>query len=366
MQKTNYINRDNIKSKSNLKKSNQKIKSKELKVLCKQMSILLKSGCEITRILNILYEQSNKKLKRAIEEVSINIQNGNNITESFEKTNLFSSFFINMLRAGELSGNLDKIMNDLAKYYDSEERLKSKIISISIYPIILIIMSMISGFFILVFIIPNFEMIFEANGINPPLLTKILIGTSVFVREKYLYIFFISLISILLAYHLIKYNPKVKYIKDKLKLKIPFINQMMILVITTRFCRTLNILVESGVQIVDAIDISSRALDNIIVYEKLSISREHIRRGNEISYSISKSEVFSNSFISMLRIGEESGSLDETLSVTNDFYSEELNIKIEKAMKSVEPIVTLVIGLIIGLFIIAMVIPMFDAINSIQ
>ena len=141
---------------------------------------------------------------------------------------------------------------------------------------------------------------------------------------------------------------------------------MMILVITTRFCRTLNILVESGVQIVDAIDISSRALDNIIVYEKLSISREHIRRVNEISYSISKSEVFSNSFISMLRIGEESGSLDETLSVTNDFYSEELNIKIEKAMKSVEPIITLVIGLIIGLFIIAMVIPMFDAINSIQ
>ena len=154
---------------------------------------------------------------------------------------------------------------------------------------------------------------------------------------------------------------------------------MMILVITTRFCRTLNILVESGVQIVDAIDISSRALDNIIVYEKLSISREHIRRGNEISYSISKSEVFSNSFISMLRIGEESGSLDETLSVTNDFYSEELNIKIEKTMKSAEPIVTLVIallpdtlkinlviGLIIGLFIIAMVIPMFDAINSIQ
>ena len=354
MQKTNYINRDNIKSKSNLKKSNQKIKSKELKVLCKQMSILLKSGCEITRILNILYEQSNKKLKRAIEEVSINIQNGNNITESFEKTNLFSSFFVNMLQAGELSGNLDKIMNDLAKYYDSEERLKSKIISISIYPIILIIMSMVSGFFILVFIIPNFEMIFEANGINPPLLTKILIGTSVFVREKYLYIFFISLISILLVCYLIKYSPKVKYIKDKLKLKIPFINQMMILVI------------ESGVQIVDAIDISSRALDNIIVYEKLSISREHIRRGNEISYSISKSEVFSNSFISMLRIGEESGSLDETLSVTNDFYSEELNIKIEKAMKSVEPIITLVIGLIIGLFIIAMVIPMFDAINSIQ
>ena len=189
------------------------------------MSILLKSGCEITRILNILHEQSSKKLKRAIEEISINIQNGNSITESFEKTNLFSNFFINMLLAGELSGNLDKIMDDLSKYYDSEEKLKSKIISISIYPIILIIISIISGFFILVFIIPNFEMIFETNGINPPLLTKILINLSVFIREKYIYILFIFLISILLIYYLTKYNSSVKYIKDKLKLKYLFIGK---------------------------------------------------------------------------------------------------------------------------------------------
>ena len=101
MQETKYTNQHNAKVKTNSKISNQKIKSKELKVLCKQMSILLKSGCEIIKILNIIHEQSSKKLKNAIEKVSINIQNGNNITESFEKTNLFSNFFINMLRAGE-------------------------------------------------------------------------------------------------------------------------------------------------------------------------------------------------------------------------------------------------------------------------
>jgi len=360
MQETKYINKDNK------KQSNQKIKSKELKVLCKQMSILLQSGCEITRILNILHEQSNRKLKSVIEEISQNIQNGNSITESFEKTNLFSNFFINMLRAGELSGNLDKIMNDLSKYYDSEEKLKTKIINISIYPILLIIMSVISGFFILVFIIPNFEMIFESNGINPPLLTKILISLSIFIRERYIFIVFIHLILLFITYYTIKYNPKVKYIKDKLILKIPFIGEMVILLITTRFCKTLNILVESGINILDAIDISSRVIDNILVYEKISISREYIKRGNNISYSISKSEVFYNSFISMLRIGEESGRLDSILNISNNFYSEELDIKIEKTMKLAEPIVTIVIGLVIGLFIIAMIIPMFDAINSIQ
>ena len=360
MQETKYINKDNK------KQSNQKIKSKELKVLCKQMSILLQSGCEITRILNILHEQSNRKLKSVIEEVSQNIQNGNSITESFEKTNLFSNFFINMLRAGELSGNLDKIMNDLSKYYDSEEKLKTKIINISIYPILLIIMSVISGFFILVFIIPNFEMIFESNGINPPLLTKILISLSIFIRERYIFIVFIHLILLFITYYTIKYNPKVKYIKDKLILKIPFIGEMVILLITTRFCKTLNILVESGINILDAIDISSRVIDNILVYEKISISREYIKRGNNISYSISKSEVFYNSFISMLRIGEESGRLDSILNISNNFYSEELDIKIEKTMKLAEPIVTIVIGLVIGLFIISMIIPMFDAINSIQ
>jgi type IV pilus assembly protein PilC len=153
------------------------------------MSILLKSGCEITQILNILHKESDKKIKRALKQVSLNIQNGNSITDSFEKTNLFSNFFINMLRAGELSGDIDTIMNDLANYYESEEKLKSKIISISIYPIILIIMSIISGFFILVFVIPNFEMIFLANGIEPPLLTKVLISLSRFIRDKYIYIF---------------------------------------------------------------------------------------------------------------------------------------------------------------------------------
>ena len=366
MQLIKNNNKNITKNKFNLKISNQEIRSKELKVLCKQMSILLKSGCEITRILNILHEQSSKKLKIAIEEISINIQNGNSITESFEKTNLFSSFFINMLLAGELSGNLDKIMNDLSKYYDSEEKLKSKIINISIYPIILIIISMISGFFILVFIIPNFEMIFETNGINPPLLTKILINLSVFIREKCIYILFMFLISILSIYYLTKYNSSGKYIKDKLKLKLPIIGEMMILLITSRFCKTLNILFESGVNIVDSIDISSRVVDNVLVYEKLSISREYIRRGNNISHSISKSGVFPDSFISMIKIGEESGNLDNTLSVSSDFYSEKLDLKIEKTMKLLELTVTVVIGLVIGLFIIAMVIPMFDAINSIQ
>ena len=354
------------KNKSNHKLTNQKIKSKELKVLCKQMSILLKSGCEITRILNILQEESSKKLKKALEQVSMNIQNGNSITDSFEKTNLFSNFFINMLHAGERSGSIDSIMDDLATYYDSEEILKSKIVSISIYPIILIIMSIISGFFILIFIIPNFEMIFLANGIEPPLLTKVLISLSKFIRDKYIYILFVSSIYTLLMYYLSKHNSKIKYINDSLKIKIPFTKNIMILLITTRFCRALNILIESGIQIIDAIDISSKVIDNEIVYKKLSISREYISRGNSISYSISKSEVFSNTFISMVKIGEESGRLDDTLKVTTDFYSEELSIKIDKIMKSAEPIVTLIIGLVIGLFIIAMVMPMFDAINSIQ
>ena len=366
MQDTKYINIYKRKSKSNSKKSNQKIKSKELKVLCKQMSILLKSGCEITRILNIVHEQSSKRLKNTIEEISKNIKSGNNITESFSKTNLFSSFFINMLHSGEISGNLDKIMSDLASYYDGEEKIKSKIISMSIYPIILIIMFIVSACFVLVFIIPNFQMIFEANGINQPLPTKLLIQSSVFIREKFVFIAFVILFSILFIYYLVKYNIKAKYIKDKLTLKIPFIGEMIILLITTRFCRTLNVLVESGVNIINAIDISSKVVDNTVVYERLLISKDYIMKGNNISYSIDKAEIFSKSFISMIIIGEESGSLDNTLSITNDFYTEELNIKIEKAMKLAEPIVTVIIGLFIGLFVIAMVMPMFDAINSIQ
>ena len=344
---------------------NRKLKSSEVSIICKKMSILIKSGCEITRTLEILSQQSNKKTRKMFIKISNYIRSGNAITESFDKTNLFSNFFISMLMAGEVSGSLDIVMNDLAEYYEQEEKLKSKIRSISIYPTILVVLSIFTMLFMLVFVIPNFQMVFENNGIQPPKLTQMLINMSLFIKSNYIYLLFSIPILIILLYYLMKTNPKAKYFSDLIKLNIPFIKNVIQLVVTTRFCRTLSILIHSGVNIIDAIEISSKVIDNEIIYQKLLISKEHIKKGNNISYSIEKADVFSKSFISMLKIGEESGNLDSTLTTTNKFYSEELSIKIDRFMRSIEPIITVIIGIGVGIFVIGMIMPIFDAINSI-
>lgn len=349
----------------NLFNEERKLKSAEVSILCRKMSILIRSGCEITRILEMLSQQSNKKISKVFIKISNHIRNGNSITESFEKTNLFSNFFISMLMAGELSGNLEVVMYDLAEYYDQEQKLKSKVRTISIYPAILCVLSILTMFFMLIFVIPNFQMIFENNGVEPPVLTQVLINMSIFIKKHYIYLIIGIPIVTILLYYLIKTNTKVKYLLDVIKLNIPFIKNVIQLVVTTRFCRTLSILIHSGINIIDAIEISSKVIDNEIIYQKLLISKEYIKKGNNIGYSIEKADVFSKTFISMLNVGEESGSLDSTLNTTNKFFSEELNIKIDQFMRSIEPIITVVIGIGVGIFVIGMIMPIFDAINAI-
>ncbi|MGL6108145.1 type II secretion system F family protein [Romboutsia sp.] len=342
-----------------------KIKHKEIKLICKKMSILLCSGHEITKIIEILSQESNKKISKIFLQIANHILKGNSITQSFKNTNLFSKFFISMLMAGEVSGNLDKVMDDLGEYYDKEDKLKTKAMTISIYPLILIALSVCTMIFMLIFVIPNFQMVFVNNNIKPPILTRILIGLSIFMRRYYLILilgFFAVTIGL---YYLIKTNKRIKYLKDLLKLKVPFLRDITQLIITTRFCRTLSILIQSGINIVDAIEISSKVVDNEIVYKNLLVTNEYIKKGNNISYSIEKSNVFSKTFISMVKVGEESGNLEKTLNITNKFYTEELNLRIEQLIKFMEPIVTIIIGIIIGIFVISMIMPIFDAINSI-
>lgn len=343
------------------KNLNKKLKDREIKILCKEMSILLESGCEITKIFNILKSQSNKKIKTIFNKVTNHIQKGNSITESFQETNSFSNFFISMIKAGEISGNLDKVMNDLSDYYDKEHKLKSKIMLILIYPVILIILSIASMLFILFFIVPNFEIIFQNNGINPPILTKILINISRFIRGNHILILIVFAISLFMINSYIKSSK----FKNSVTFKIPIIKDISRLVITSKFCRSFSILIEGGIQIIDAINISSQVIDNEFIYERLAISREYIQRGDSISNSLSKPNIFPQLFISMINIGEESGRLDNSLKAINEFYENDLETKIQQFVKIIEPVITVIIGIVVGIFIISMVLPMFDAITSI-
>jgi len=231
----------------------KKLKNKDLKVFSKEMSILLKSGCEISKILRILINESKDKVRIVLKKILGDIERGNSIKESFENTKAFSNFYISMIAAGEMSGNLDDVMDKLAIYYDKENKLKNKIISILIYPTILIITMIISFIFILLFLIPNFEDIYADNNMKTPGLTKILIFISHLLRDDFLLIIIVNLILVCGLIYLKNNNDKFNEMLNKLIFKLPIVKTYMKLIISNKFIKALSILISSGVQIVDYI-----------------------------------------------------------------------------------------------------------------
>lgn len=343
----------------------KKLKNKDLKVLSKEMSILLKSGCEVSRILIILINESNNKVRVVLKEILSNVEKGNSIKDSFEKTNAFSKFYISMIQAGEMSGNLDEIMDKLAAYYEKENKLKNKIISILIYPTILIISMIISSLFILIFLIPNFEEIYSDNNMKTPALTKLLIFLSHLVRDDLYLIIIVNVVLVGILIYLNKNNQKFNEMINKTIFKLPIIKTYVKLIISNKFIKALSILVASGVQIVDSIEVSAKVMSNEYIYEKICKANELIKRGNSIGDSLKTVEELPSLLLSMIVIGEESGRLDAVLNTVTDYYENELDSRLEIGTKYFENFITLFIGVVVGIIVISMMVPMFDAVSAI-
>lgn len=343
----------------------KKLKNKDLKVLSKEMSILLKSGCEVSRILIILINESNNKVRVVLKEILSNVEKGNSIKDSFEKTNAFSKFYISMIQAGEMSGNLDDIMDKLSAYYEKENKLKNKIISILIYPTILIISMIISSLFILIFLIPNFEEIYSDNNMKTPALTKLLIFLSHLVRDDLYLIIIVNVVLVGILIYLNKNNQKFNEMINKTIFKLPIIKTYVKLIISNKFIKALSILVASGVQIVDSIEVSAKVMSNEYIYEKICKANELIKRGNSIGDSLKTVEELPSLLLSMIVIGEESGRLDAVLNTVTDYYENELDSRLEIGTKYFENFITLFIGIVVGIIVISMMVPMFDAVSAI-
>lgn len=343
----------------------RKINTKELRVLCNEMSILLESGCEITKLFEMLKDNSSNNLSKVLNEVLNNIKKGNSISDSFKYTNKFNNFFISMVKSGEISGNLDEVMMKISEYYEKEYKLKSKMINIMIYPIILIISSICVVLFMLISIVPNYQNIFMSNGTSPPFVTSLMINTSIFIRKNYLIIILFTILLLFLLIYKLKTSQTIQNLIKKIQYKVPIINNIIKLSITIKFSRTFYILNKSGVDIRNAMDISYKIIDNYILNNQIIECKESINRGNSISKSLECVDIFPSLFLTMIAIGEESGRLDESLSSINKFYEQELENKIEQGMKIFEQVITIVIAVIIGFMVFAMFSPMFDSISYI-
>ena len=343
-----------------------KVKTKDIAVFCRQFYTMLNAGATITTCLNVLGQQiTNKRLKNSILSVDENVRKGLTLSEAFKKEKVFPELLISMVESGEVSGNLDTIMKRMSEHYEKENKLNNKVRGAMIYPIILAILSITIVVGILTFVMPTFVSMFDDNGIELPLPTRMLLATSNFLRTKW---YLIILIILAIIYSL-KYYFKTEtgeITLNRLKLKLPLFKGMNEKIIVSRFTRTLSTVLASGISLIQGLQVVSKVVGNKVIENKIMEVRELVIKGGGLSQALKRVGFFPPMLCSMVSIGEESGSLDDILNKTADFYDDELETAIQQFTSMLEPIMILIMGVIIGFMIISIILPVFDMYNQIN
>ena len=339
----------------------KKVKLKDMAVFCRQFYTMLDAGVQIDHCLNILSEQlTHPELKKAIAQVEDEVRRGESLSESMSQHNeVFPELLLKMIQSGEVSGNLDTIMLRMSAYYEKESKVSSKVKNAMIYPAILAIVAAGAVTVILTFVMPTFIQMFDENGVELPWLTRALLATSDFMTSQYLLII-TTLFLAVFGYRMYAKTDHGKYTLSQMKLSIPILKPLNQKMIVSRFTRTLSTLLSSGIPLAQSIHIVSEVVQNKVAEQALQSVREELVKGEGLSGPILETKIFPPMLSSMIHIGEETGSLDEILAKTADFYDDELEAQIQATTALIEPLLIVVMGIIIATIVLAIMIPMFE------
>ena len=338
-----------------------KVSVKDKAVFSRQFATLINAGVAIVRSLGVLSEQcSNPKLKKALLEISSDVQQGMNLSEAMRKhPDCFDNLYISMVQAGEVGGVLDEVMNRLSKLLEDVARLQNQIKSALTYPVAVALFAVAIFIGMTVFLIPIFADIFEQLGVELPALTKFMLWLSATLRSP---LILIPIVGFIAGGFFFKQYYKTKIGRetiDRMSLKVPLFGDLIQKSAVARFSRTFGALTRSGVPILTALEIVRDTAGNQIIANAVDASRREIQQGGMISLSIQKERVFPIMAIQMISIGEETGELDHMLMKIADFYEDEVEQAVKAMTSIIEPIMIIVLGGMVGLILISMYLPMF-------
>lgn len=344
-----------------------RVRKKDLSVFCRQFYTMLNAGVSIIKCLDVLEKQcENKLLKKAIGEVYESVQKGMTLSEAMKANEkVFPSILINMAEAGEMSGSLDVIMERMAFHYEKENKIENKIKGAMVYPIVLSVVAVAVVVFLLVAVMPTFIDMFQSSGIDLPGPTRLLLNISNSITNFW-YMYIIALAAIISGISYYSKTDNGSMFFDILKTRIPVLKDTNIKVATSRFTRTLSTLLASGIPLIQGIDIVSKVIGNKYISSKLEEVKEDIRKGIPLSRTIKNIAVFPPMVDSMIKVGEESGALDDILNKSADFYDEEVETSLQKMTELIQPIMVVIMALVVGFVVVAIALPMFEMVNTIQ
>jgi type IV pilus assembly protein PilC len=342
------------------KKTKNEIPSKDLSLFSRQLSTLVGAGVPIVQSLGILESQAeNPDFKEVLGAVKTDIEAGLSISDALKKhPNAFPDLYCSMVKAGELGGILDTILERLTAYLESSEALKAKVKSAMMYPAIVLSICSIVTVFLMIFVIPTFKNIFASFGAELPLPTQMLIDISDAMKAKWYLIVAFPFVAFK-GFNKFYETPAGHKWVDTQSLKAPIFGPILKKVAVARFTRTLGTLIKSGVPIMQALETVAQTAGNVLISEAVMLTRESIREGGHLSDPLKKSGIFPNMVTSMISVGEETGALDIMLTKIADFYDQEVDTAVKGLTSLIEPFVIVVRGVDIGTIFIAMFMPFF-------
>jgi type IV pilus assembly protein PilC len=344
------------------KKQKKKITEKDLVVFTRQFATLFNAGIPIVQGLDILSKQAeNKSLGAVIGQIKTDVETGTTLADALRRhPKLFDDLFVNLVAAGETAGVLDDILQRLSVYIEKNMQLKKKVKGAMIYPAIVISVAVLVVAIILVFVIPVFSGIFIEMNVALPLPTRIVISLSNFLAGWGGLAILIGIIIAIFSFVRYRRTEQGRHATDRLFLHLPLFGDLLKKVAVARFARTLGTLLQSGVPILEALEICGKSSGNRIVEDVIADVRKDVAAGRTLADPLAKTPfIFPNMVVQMINVGESTGALDQMLMKIADFYDEEVDNTVGNLMTLLEPMLMIFLGVVIGFIVVALYLPIF-------
>lgn len=345
----------------------KKLKPKTLVVFSRQFATMIDSGIPILRCLDILAnQQKDLFMKAATEAVLADVKSGMALNEAMVKhPDIFNKLYINMIRAAEVGGILDQILDRLAGFLEYEAEIKGKIKAAMMYPVLVLIFSFVMLFALFSFVLPKFKEIFTGMDVELPPVTAALFGMGDFM-QKFWWVILLAMGGCWFGLKQWAKTPHGRYKLDYFKLKFPIVGELALKMSIARFTRTFGTLINSGVPMLRSLEIVGETLNNQVLMTAIEQTRVAIREGNKLSDPLAKSNLFPTMVTTMIDVGEESGRLSEMLVKIGDFYDQEVEQTVKGLTSMIEPMLIIFMGGIVGFIAISVMTPIFKLVNSVK
>ena len=346
----------------------KKVKSRDLGVFCKQFSAVIKAGVTIISALELMGDQiENKTLRKAIQDARTYVEKGGTLADAFRvNPDVFPPIMINMVAAGEMSGNLEICLDRLVEHFEKDNALTSKIKGAMVYPIVVLCVMVVVVIVVLVAVIPNFADMFADMGTQLPLATRIMMAAADFVKYKW-WLLIIIVAAIVFGVKFFKKTPFGEQLFANIGLKAPIFGNLNIKTACSRFARTMSTLMASGISMIDAVEQVAKMMDNKIIRDGLLDAKVQVSKGVPLSKPLKDMEMLPPMLSAMTKIGEETGDIEEMLSKVADYYDEEVETATNALTAAMEPLIMVLLAGIVGMIVAAVygpIMSMYDAMDQ--